>query len=137
VDGGAAVAHPEPLEWNVAVGRATNDDQCLSMLPHQCARRLAERLLQRTEELLRSPIQKHLSGVITGELLDSDLKGAHHDLIYKVLQPSLMLLQLLQLALLFSALASEHLERTKSQVCIGGGGTKLRNQDHNSNWASA
>lgn len=80
------LAHPEPLEWNVAVGRASNDDQCLSMLPHQCPRRLAKRLLQRTEELLRSPIQKHLSGVITGELLDSDLKGAHHDLIYKVLK---------------------------------------------------
>lgn len=44
----------------------------------QGLRRLAERLLR------RSPIQRHLSGVITGELVDSDLKGSHHQLIFQV-----------------------------------------------------
>lgn len=46
--------------------------------------RLAERLLHRTEEVLRPYLQKYLVGVITGELADTELKGSHHDVIFKV-----------------------------------------------------
>lgn len=34
--------------------------------------------------MLRPHIQKYLVGVITGELVDTELKGSHHDIIFKV-----------------------------------------------------
>lgn len=46
--------------------------------------RVAERLLHRTEEVLRPYLQQYLVGVITGELMDTELKGSHHEVIFKV-----------------------------------------------------